>query len=57
MVALQSSTLDVRDHFPGGASRYLLFNSDILNFLLKKMGDTEVIFIIFGMLKLSVGGW
>ena len=35
MVALQSSALEVRDHFPRGTSIYLLFNSDILNFLLK----------------------
>ena len=35
MVALQSSTLEVRDHFPGGASIYLIFNSDTLSFLLK----------------------
>ena len=35
MVAVLSSVLDVRDHFPRGTSIYLLFNSDILNLQLK----------------------
>ena len=35
MAALQSSTLEIWDHFPGGTAINLLFNYDILNFLLK----------------------
>ena len=35
MVPLQSSTLEVREHLLGLASIYLLFDSDVLNFLLK----------------------
>ena len=48
MIALQSSTPKFRDRFPGGTSMYLLFKSDIVNFLLKfNVGDTEgLIFIV-----------
>ena len=61
VVAPQSSTLEVRDHFPGGASIYLLFNSDILNFLLKtNVGRHKrlnfVIFVVWSAWIL-VGGW
>ena len=47
-LTLKSSTLLVRDRFSGGQSIYLLFNSDIENFLLKTNGGkTEDLILLF----------
>ena len=48
LLTLKSSTLLVRDRFSGGQSIYLLFNSDIEDFLLKTNGGkTEDLILLF----------
>ena len=47
-LTLKSSTLVVRDRFPGRQNIYLFFNSDIVNFLLKTNGgETEIPILLF----------
>ena len=48
----------IRDCFPGGKNVNLLFNSDIVNLLLKfNEGRSKRVFFQFGMLLLLVDGW
>ena len=60
MVAIPSSTPKVWDRFQGRASMYLLFNSDIVKFLLKtNVGRHRMTnFVIFVVWNAAfVGGW
>ena len=44
---LNYTTVEFRDYFPGGYDKYLLVNSDVVNFLLKTNGgETEGVILL-----------
>ena len=60
LLTLESLTSVDGDRFPGGQEAYLLFNSDIVNYLLKATvgrGRRLNLLIFVGWSALIAGGW